>query len=56
MLLHDYQATRVFQVYLGIAAIKVDVYAQAMQGLLSLESSWEKQSKYFDFIDNLRQT
>jgi len=33
------------------AEMKVDVYAQAMQGLLSLESAWEKQAKYIDFID-----
>jgi hypothetical protein len=30
---------------------RVEVYAQAVQGLLSLEPSWEKQSKYIDFID-----
>ena len=33
------------------AESKVDVYAQAVRGLLSLEQSWEKRSKYFDFID-----
>ncbi len=30
---------------------RVEVYAQAVHGLLSLEPSWEKQSKYIDFID-----
>jgi len=30
---------------------KVDAYAQAVRGLLSLESRWEKQAKYIDFID-----
>ncbi len=30
---------------------RVEVYAQAVRGLLSLEPSWEKQSKYIDFID-----
>jgi flagellar biosynthesis/type III secretory pathway protein FliH len=30
---------------------RIDVYAQAVRGLLSLEPSWEKQSKYIDFID-----
>jgi len=30
---------------------KVEVYAQAIQGLLTLEKSWEKQIKYMDFID-----
>ena len=33
------------------AKSRIEVYAQAVRGLLSLESSWEKQSKYFDFID-----
>ena len=30
---------------------RVEVYAQAVRGLLRLEPSWEKQSKYIDFID-----
>ena len=30
---------------------RVEAYARAVQGLLSLEDNWEKQSKYMDFID-----
>jgi len=30
---------------------RVEVYAQAVRGLLSLEPNWEKQSKYIDFIN-----
>jgi hypothetical protein len=33
------------------AKSRIEVYAQAVRGLLSLESSWERQSKYIDFID-----
>ena len=34
-----------------VAQSRVEVYAQAVRGLLSLEPTWEKQSKYIDFID-----
>jgi hypothetical protein len=33
------------------AGSKIEVFAQAMRGLFSLEPTWEKQSKYIDFID-----
>jgi flagellar biosynthesis/type III secretory pathway protein FliH len=33
------------------AESRVEIYAQAVRGLFELEPSWEKQSKYFDFID-----
>ncbi len=30
---------------------RVDIYAQATRGLMTLESDWHKQAKYLDFID-----
>ena len=33
------------------AESKIEVYAQAVSSLLSLETSWEKQMKYIDYID-----
>jgi hypothetical protein len=33
------------------AESRIEVYAHAVRGLFSLEPTWEKQSKYIDFID-----
>jgi len=32
-------------------ALKVEIYAKAIQGLLSLEPDWNKRRKYLDFVD-----
>ena len=30
---------------------KIEVYAQAIKGLLALEPDWDKRAKYIEFID-----
>lgn len=32
-------------------ALKVEIYAKAIRGLLSLEPDWDRQRKYLDFVD-----
>jgi len=36
---------------LNSTVLRVEVYARAVDGLLALEPDWNKQRKYFDFID-----